>query len=114
LVNYIPERGDLVKINFDPQAGHEQFGWRPALVITPRQYNQIFGLAIFCPITTQAKGLPFEVRVPNNLPVRGVVLTDHLKSLDWRVRKVQFECSTVESDPNFIEEVLARIETLIR
>ena len=114
MVNYVPERGDLVKINFNPQAGHEQTAWRPALVISPKKYNRLFELALFCPITTQSKELPFEVMAPNDLPINDVILTDHLKSLDWRARQVQFACSTVKSHPDFIEEVLARIETLIR
>ncbi len=112
-MNYVPERGDLVKIDFNPQAGHEQFGWRQAIVISPKEYNQMFGLALLCPITSEIKNLPFEVPVPNDLPIYGVVLSDHLKSLDWRARNIKFECSITNTHPAFLDEVLARIETLV-
>lgn len=84
---YIPERGDAVWITLDPQAGHEQAGRRPALVLSPASYNGRVGLALLCPITSQAKGYPFEVALPEGLPVAGVVLADQVKNLDWRVRK---------------------------
>ncbi|HYV39912.1 MAG TPA: endoribonuclease MazF [Gemmataceae bacterium] len=85
---YVPERGDAVWITLDPQAGHEQAGRRPALVLSPAAYNGRVGLALLCPITNQAKGYPFEVPVPAGSPVTGVVGADQLKSLDWRARKV--------------------------
>lgn len=85
---YVPERGDAVWITLDPQAGHEQAGRRPALVLSPSAYNGRVGLALFCPITTQAKGYPFEVPLPPGLSVSGVVGADQIKSLDWRARKV--------------------------
>src|SRR5213083_2441326 len=91
--NYVPERGDAVWITLDPQAGREQAGRRPALVLSPASYNGRVGLALLCPITNQAKGYPFEVGVPAGLPVSGVVLADHLKSLDWRVRMASYICS---------------------
>lgn len=81
-----PERGDLVWLEFDPQAGHEQAGKRPALVLSPREYNSKVGLALCCPITSRAKGYPFEISLPAGLAVQGVVLSDQVKSLDWRVR----------------------------
>lgn len=84
---YIPRRGDAVWLNFNPQSGHEQAGRRPALVLSPEEYNRKTGLAIFCPITSQVKGYPFEVKLPAGLPVNGVVLADQVKSLDWRVRE---------------------------
>ena len=84
---YVPERGDAIYITLDPQAGHEQAGRRPALVLSPSTYNSRVGLALFCPITTQVKGYPFEVPLPPGLPVTGVVGADQVKSLDWRVRK---------------------------
>lgn len=84
---YIPHRGDAVWLNFNPQSGHEQAGRRPALVLSPEEYNRKTGLAIFCPITSQVKGYPFEVKLPAGLPVNGVVLADQVKSLDWRVRE---------------------------
>lgn len=82
-----PERGDVIWITLDPQAGHEQAGRRPALVVSPGNYNRRVGLALCCPITSQAKGYPFEVAVPTNLGVTGVVLADQVKSLDWRARQ---------------------------
>ncbi len=83
---YIPERGDAVWITLDPQAGHEQAGRRPALVLSPSAYNGRVGLALFCPITSQVKGYPFEVRLPAGSPVSGVVGADQVKSLDWRAQ----------------------------
>jgi mRNA interferase MazF len=79
-----------VWINFDPQAGHEQAGHRPALVVSPASYNGKVGLALVCPITRQAKGYPFEVHLPSDSTVSGVVLADQVKSLDWRVRKATY------------------------
>src|SRR5260370_14729804 len=81
---YIPERGDAVWITLDPQAGHEQAGRRPALVLSPSVYNRRVGLALFCPITSQVKGYPFEVAIPPRFSIRGVVGADQVKSLDWR------------------------------
>lgn len=87
---YVPDAGDLVWLTFDPQAGHEQRGRRPALILSPRTYNAKARLAIACPITTDAKGYPFEVALPADGKVTGVVLSDHLKSLDWSARRVEF------------------------
>ena len=84
---YVPERGDAVWITLDPQAGHEQAGRRPALVLSPSAYNGKVGLALLCPITSRVKGYPFEVPLPAGLPVAGVVGADQVKSLDWRARK---------------------------
>src|SRR5437588_10120158 len=86
---YVPERGDAVWITLDPQAGHEQAGRRPALVLSPSAYNGRVGLALFCPITSQVKGYPFEVPLPAGLPIAGVVGADQVKSLDWRVRRAE-------------------------
>ena len=88
--SYVPERGDLVWLEFTPQAGSEQRGRRPALVISPKTYNGKVGLALFCPITSKIKGYPFEVLLPDGYSVSGVVLSDQLKSLDWRTRKAKF------------------------
>jgi len=88
--SYVPERGDLVWLEFTPQAGSEQRGRRPALVISPKTYNGKVGLALFCPITSKIKGYPFEVLLPDGCSVGGVVLSDQLKSLDWRTEKVKF------------------------
>jgi mRNA interferase MazF len=107
---YTPQRGDVVWLEFDPQTGHEQKGTRPALVISPRAYNAKVGLAIFCPITNEVKGYPFEVPIPPGCAVTGVVLSDQIKSLDWRARSAVFKC-TLPRDT--IEEVIARIAPLI-
>lgn len=87
---YVPDAGDLVWLTFDPQAGHEQRGRRPALILSPRAYNAKARLAIACPITSHAKGYPFEVALPDDGKVTGVVLSDHIKSLDWNARRLEF------------------------
>ena len=89
---YVPQRGDVVWITFNPQAGHEQAGRRPAVVLSPLAYNEKVGLAIFCPVTSQEKGYPFEVRIPEGLAVAGVILADQVKSLDWRAREAERIC----------------------
>ena len=81
-----PDRGDVVWITLDPQVGHEQRGRRPALDLSPQAYNARVGLGLFCPITSQAKGYPFEVPLPAGLPVSGVLLADQVRSMDWRGR----------------------------
>ena len=86
---YVPSRGDVVWITLNPQAGHEQAGRRPAVIISPKAYNGKVGLALFCPITSQIKGYPFEVRLPEGMAATGVVLADQVKSLDWRARNVE-------------------------
>jgi mRNA interferase MazF len=90
MARYVPQRGDVVWLDFHPQSGHEQTGRRPGIVISPREYNRKTGLAIFCPITSRSKGYPFEVAVAADSPVSGVVLTDQLRDLDWRARNVKF------------------------
>lgn len=87
--DYVPDTGDLVWLDFTPQAGREQSGRRPGLVLSPSSYNGKTGLAVVCPVTSQAKGYPFEVAVPAGFQIKGVILSDHLKSLDWRERKAQ-------------------------
>ena len=109
-VSYIPNRGDAIWLQFTPQAGHEQAGRRPALVLSPASYNGRVGLAILCPITSHLKGYPFEVRVPPELAVSGVILADQVKSLDWRVRRAEFNC-TLPND--VIQMVLQRLGTLL-
>ncbi len=90
---YVPERGDVVWITLNPQAGHEQAGRQPAVVLSPSAYNGRVGLALLCPVTNQVKGYPFEVLIPEGLAVNGVILADQVKSLDWRVREAEFACS---------------------
>jgi mRNA interferase MazF len=87
---YVPDSGDIVWLTFDPQAGHEQRGRRPALILSPRAYNAKAGLAIACPITSHPKGYPFEVALAESGRVTGVVLADHVKNLDWHARRVEF------------------------
>lgn len=88
---YIPERGDLVWVDFDPQKGHEQAGRRPALILSPRIYNERgYRLAVACPLTTKAKGSPWEVSVPSVSGATGVIISDHVKSLDWVARKAEY------------------------
>lgn len=108
---YVPGRGDIVWLNFDPQAGHEQAGRRPALVLSPRSYNHRTGLALLCPVTTAAKGYPFEVPLPQGGAISGVVLSDHIKSLDWRARHATLAAQTT---PTVVEQVLEMIGALLR
>ncbi|ASK62255.1 mRNA-degrading endonuclease [Virgibacillus phasianinus] len=82
----VPDKGDLVFLNFNPQSGHEQAGHRPAIVLSPQIFNQATKFAIICPITRQAKGYPFEVELPDGLDIGGVILTDQIRSLDWKSR----------------------------
>ena len=107
---YIPQRGDAIWITLNPQAGHEQAGRRPAVVLSPGAYNGKVGLAILCPITSQVKGYPFEVRIPDGLPVRGVVLADQVKSLDWRAREAQVAATVPEE---LTAEVLGKLNVLL-
>jgi mRNA interferase MazF len=107
---YIPERGDAVWITLDPQAGHEQAGRRPALVLSPSAYNGRVGLGLFCPITSKVKGYPFEVALPAGSPVVGVVGADQVKSLDWRARKVA-RIGAVSDE--VVVQVLLRLQTLL-
>jgi mRNA interferase MazF len=108
--SYIPQRGDVIWITLNPQAGHEQAGRRPAVVLSPDAYNGKVGLTILCPITSQVKGYPFEVRIPDGLPVRGVILADQVKSLDWRARQAERMCTL---PPDVIAEVLAKLGVLL-
>jgi mRNA interferase MazF len=109
-VAYVPERGDVVWITFNPQAGHEQAVRRPAVVPSPKAYNGKVGLALLCPVTSQIKGYPFEVSIPDGLPVNGVVLSDQVKSLDWKARNAEKACSLPEES---IKKVLQRVKALI-
>ena len=110
VVPYCPKRGDVVWLTFTPQAGHEQAGHRPALVLSPEAYNSKVGLALFCPITSQIKGYPFEVSLPRGKKVSGVVLADQVKSLDWKARQASF-CCTLSKET--VHEVLNKLGTLI-
>ena len=107
---YVPERGDLVWLSFDPQAGREQAGRRPAVVLSPGVYNAKTNLAICCPVTSRVKGYPFEVEIPDGLPVQGVVLSDQLKSLDWGERKAEL-IATLPSPT--VVEILRKASLLV-
>ena len=107
---YVPGRGDLVWLNFTPQAGHEQAGHRPALVLSPAPYNDKTGLMLCCPITSQVKGYPFEVLLSPDAPVRGAVLSDQLRSVDWRARKAKHGGV---AGGDVVVQVLARARALL-
>jgi mRNA interferase MazF len=107
---YIPNRGDIIWITLDPQAGHEQAGRRPALVISPMLYNQKTKLCLIMPVTNQKKGYPFEVELPLDSAVSGVVLSDQIKSLDWQSRKADYICSV---DEETIINVIEKLQKLI-
>ena len=117
---YIPNRGDIIWITFNPQAGHEhpesehsgrkQAGRRPAVVLSPATYNSKVGLAILCPITSQIKGYPFEVLIPDGLKISGAILSDQVKNLDWKVRQAELVCKL---PPVTVDEVLQKLNTLL-
>ena len=105
----VPELGAIGWLVFDPQAGREQAGRRPAIVLSHTRYNEKTGLAVFCPITSRVKGYPFELAVPAGLSVGGVVLCDHVRSQDWKERQWQPICKVAAT---FVQDVLARTLTL--
>ena len=107
---YVPRCGDAVWITLNPQAGREQAGRRPAVVLSPQSYNSKTGLAILCPIANQIKGYPFEVLIPAGLPIAGAILSDQVKSLDWRARNAELICTL---PPETISEVLQKLVTLL-
>ena len=108
--SYVPERGDIVWLQFNPQAGHEQAGHRPALVLSPASYNSRSGLMLCCPMTSQRKGYPFEVVIAAETDRESVVLADQVKSLDWKVRKA-VKKGTASID--VIAETLSKLQTLL-
>ncbi|MGE4271254.1 MAG: endoribonuclease MazF [Desulfitobacterium sp.] len=108
---YVPKRGDIVWIQLNPQVGHEQQGTRPALVLSAQEYNSRTGMGIFCPITSRVKGFPFEVRLPEELEIRGVVLVDQIKSLDWKGRNASFICKAPKET---VEDVILKLEAIIK
>jgi mRNA interferase MazF len=107
---YIPDAGEFVWLTFDPQAGREQRGRRPALILSPRSYNRRSDLVLACPITSQIKGYPFEVVLPPESPITGAVLSDQLKSMDWRTRRVKF---AAHAPPDVVAEVRERLRPLL-
>lgn len=108
--SYIPARGDIVWLDFTPQSGHEQRGRRPAVVISPKAYNAKTNLALFCPITSKVKVYPFEVSVQSESRINGVILSDQIKSLDWKTRNVEFiDCLDAET----MDDLIAKVRSLI-
>lgn len=107
--SFIPKRGNIVWIDFDPQSGHEQAGRRPALVVSPAAYNEKIGLALLCPITSQLKGYPFEVAIPKGLGVSGVILADQIKNFDWKSREAEFGCDVPHEVVNLVLEKLSTL-----
>ena len=97
MVDYVPEQGDVVWLTLNPQKGHEQAGRRPAVVLSPSSYNSKVGLALFCPVTSKEKGYPFEIKLPRECSVQGVILVDQIKSFDWHARTAEFICSVQSS-----------------
>ena len=107
---YTPDRGDIVWIAFNPQAGHAEDGRRPVLVLSPATYNAKVGLALLCPITTRIKGYPFEVLLPDGIQIKGAILSDQVKSLDWKFRQAEFICHLPTAT---LDEVLQKLSTLL-
>lgn len=107
---YIPDRGDIVWLSFAPQTGREQSGRRPAITLSPKKYNAVSELAIFCPITNQVKNYNFEVLIPDECKTNGCVLADHVKSLDWIEREAKF----IEKIPTYaLDDVIEKIKVLL-
>jgi mRNA interferase MazF len=108
--HYVPDRGDIVWLTFMPRLGHEQAGHRPALVMSPRAYNDKTNLALLCPVTSRVKGYPFEVTLPASGRITGVVLSDQIKSLDWRARRAEFAAQVPQK---VVAEVLEKLSVLL-
>ncbi len=106
---YVPDRGDIIWIDFNPQRGHEQAKRRPGLVLSPKAYNQKTSLCLLCPMTSKQKGYPFEVLLKNGDP-ENVILSDQVKSLDWKARNAIFKS---RASQNVLEEVIGKFLTLI-
>ena len=107
----MPGRGDLVWLDFTPQAGRGHAGRRPALTLSPASYNRKVGLALFCPITSKVKNYSFEIPLPEGLPISGVVLSDQVRSLDWRSRTIEFIAA---APAHVVADTQARIEVLLK
>lgn len=106
----MPDRGDVLWLTLDPRTGHEQSGRRPALVLSPSAYNAASGLAVMCPVTSRAKGYPYEVDLGDVGPIQGVVLADQVRSLDWRARSAEFAAAASEA---VVAEVMGKLRTLV-
>jgi mRNA interferase MazF len=110
MVDYVPERGDVVWLTQNPQKGHEQSGRRPAVVLSPSSYNSKVGLAIFCPITSKEKGYPFEVRLPDKRSFQGIILADQVRSLDWHSRTAEYICTV---PPSILKNISQKLKLLL-
>lgn len=110
MVAYIPKRGDFIRLNFDPQAGHEQMGSRPALVVSHTSFNRKMGFVFACPVSTTKRKNPFYVAIPTGRKVAGVIMADQLRSLDYRTRKAVFISKCPEE---LLLKVLMRIEPIM-
>ncbi|GKV70128.1 hypothetical protein NCCP2716_26260 [Sporosarcina sp. NCCP-2716] len=127
MVVYVPGRGDFIVISFNPQAGHEQAGRRTGIVLSPKAFNELTGFVVVCPITNQRKGYPYEVELPaegisfgtDGTPVTGVILTDQIKSLDWRARNLKLLAQYEPAHPqiqqwdDIVEDCLAKVHTYL-
>ncbi|MFP3040675.1 endoribonuclease MazF [Treponema primitia] len=107
--NYVPNRGDIIWLNFNPQSGHEQLGKRPAIVLSPKEYNKKTALGLFCPITSKIKQYPFEVKIKNK-KIDGVILSDQVKNLDWKGRDAEFIIKATDEE---LSEVIEKLSVLI-
>lgn len=108
---YVPEKGDFITLSFDPQAGHEQKGRRPALILSNHLFNQATGLAIACPITNTDRKIPFHLPVPSSSSLTGFVMVEQVKSIDYRARQAKF----VEKAPSeLVEDVIALVDVCIK
>ena len=107
---FIPERGSFIRINFDPQAGHEQMGNRPALIVSHTRFNRKMGFAVVCPISTTKRKNPFYVKIPEGLAITGVIMTDQVRSLDFRARSASFICDCPDL---LLQDVLRRIKPIL-
>lgn len=108
---YVPARGDVIWLTFNPQSGHEQSGRRPAIVVSPRGYNEKVGLALCCPITSRIKDYPFEVRITIKNKIDGVILSDQLRSLDWKERQADFIAPAPEE---ILDQTVEKLSLLIK
>ena len=109
MVTYIPDKSDVVWLEFDPQSGHEQNGKRPAVVISPKNDNEKSNLALFCPVTSKVKGYPFEVKISSK-KISGVILSDQIKSLDWKARKAEF---IMKASDSIMDDVMSKLKLLL-
>ena len=107
---YVPERGDVIWLSFSPQAGREQAGRRPGVVLSPAAFNRRIGLALTCPVTSRVKGYPFEVPLEGVRGLSGVILVDQLRSLDWRARQAE---RAGRAPQHVLADVLARLQPLL-